>query len=91
MITDWLRSLMAKDRGKMLAPETLTQMKREIDEEMKAQDRLFDEYLALPDRPKPIELRAAISGAPLQPAETIDFAHWRDWVSKRRAEKFEVK
>jgi hypothetical protein len=47
------------------------------------EDALFDEYWALPNRPKVTRMMRRIEGAPLEPIEMIDTDDFNRWCEEK--------
>lgn len=58
---------------------------RQVDAERAIENRLIDEYLALPDRPKKMTTIALTSVHVGVMQWTVDLAHWDQWRAERKS------
>lgn len=82
----WIRRLGAwLGGGRKHPPIDVPLLRARIQMEMDEEDRLFDEYLELPDRPIRWELvritEADETGIMM---EMVDFEHWEKWKAERQ-------
>ena len=67
----------SKERAVTLADWPALQEK--VMAEMAREDALIDEYLALPDRPRPLVMMSVYEGGEKELTESIDVEDWARW------------
>lgn len=70
---------MATGRELPCTPARAAEMWAEFQRDIEKEDRLFDAYMSLRSRPRPVVMMRETEVSEPRPVESFDMAHWKEW------------